>query len=152
MPPERVESQESQDAFADYDLDFDDPDLIAILDSGDAGNASVSEDRQKDAKIAEVVQESHYVLDFSNSISRQIMDTDITPAIYRLIIQHFNDPSISRLTGNRVEDFFRDADKWVDCWVGCAAVIVQNSRRVRNFIRILFFANSHCESGLVSLS
>lgn len=58
------------------------------------------------------------------------MDVHISPAIYRLVIQHFSDPSVNCPVQDRIEDYCYDADKWVDCWVGCAAVIVQNGRRV----------------------
>ncbi len=51
-----VESQESQDYFADYEDEFDynDPDLQAILDSGNTSNPSADNSRQKDAAVAEV--------------------------------------------------------------------------------------------------
>lgn len=51
-----VESQESQDYFADYEDEFnyDDPDLLAILDTGSAINPSANNSRQKDVAVAEV--------------------------------------------------------------------------------------------------
>ncbi|KLO13255.1 hypothetical protein SCHPADRAFT_852723 [Schizopora paradoxa] len=111
------ESQESQDYFADYDdeFDYDDPDLQAILDSGSNVDSCAKSNRQDDAAVA------------------QIMDSDITQAIYRLVIQHFQDPSNSRITENTVDEFYRNTDRWVDCWVGCAAVVVQNERRVWSY-------------------
>ncbi len=66
------------------------------------------------------------------------MDTDITHAIYRLVIQHFRDPSNSRITENTADDFYHNTDRWVDCWVGCAAVVVP--KREKGMQAIHFFA------------
>ena len=37
-------------------------------------------------------------------------------------------PSVSSDT--KLEDHWMDVDKWVDCWVGCASIVVVNGRRV----------------------
>lgn len=50
------ESQESQDYFAEYEDEFDynDPDLFAILDSGNAADHYAYGNRQSDAAVAQV--------------------------------------------------------------------------------------------------
>lgn len=58
------------------------------------------------------------------------MDTDITPTIYRLVIQHFNNPLLLQPDKSIVHDYPSGTDKWIDCWVGCAAVVVRNKKRV----------------------
>lgn len=58
------------------------------------------------------------------------MDEDIIPAIYRMVVKHFNDPSVNNIPKHLLEDHVQDAEKWVDCWAGCAAIIVQNGKKV----------------------
>ena len=58
------------------------------------------------------------------------MDDDVTPAIYRLVMQHIRDPSNIFITEKTIDEFYKNTDRWVDCWVGCAAVVVRNERRV----------------------
>ena len=58
------------------------------------------------------------------------MDEHIIPAIYRMVVKHFNDPSVNNISKHHLEDHVQDAEKWIDCWAGCAAVIVQNGRKV----------------------
>jgi len=55
----------------------------------------------------------------------EVIDNHITPAIFRLVCKHFNDPS------NTIsfEEYCQDADKWIDCWVGCANIPVQLGKR-----------------------
>jgi len=64
---------------------------------------------------------------FIQLMSFQVIDGHITPAIFRLVCKHFNDPSDTL----SFEEYCQDADKWIDCWVGCAHVLVQLGKRVR---------------------
>ena len=48
-----AETQESQDEYGAFDIDINDPDLIAALDNGGEAQ-SADENKAKDAKIAEV--------------------------------------------------------------------------------------------------
>ncbi|CCL98524.1 uncharacterized protein FIBRA_00523 [Fibroporia radiculosa] len=101
------ESQESQEEFAMFDqLDYNDPELLAAL--GEPGEGSTfQENKNKDQIVSELI------------------DSQISPAIYRLVCKYFND-----LTDQgSLEPYSQEADKWVDCWVGCANVVVQNGRR-----------------------
>ena len=50
----------------------------------------------------------------------QVIDKYISQAIYRLVCKHFNDPVYQHAK----EPPFQKADQWVDCWVGCASVVV----------------------------
>lgn len=104
--PASEESQESQEDYGDFDLNLDDPELLAAL--GDPSQSmAAQENKTKDKAVAEII------------------DKHISPAIYRLVCTHFNESGAN--TG--FETFSQDADAWVECWVGCASVIVQNSRR-----------------------
>ena len=53
----------------------------------------------------------------------------VIPPIYELAKEHFELSSI--VINERSEEFHNDADDWVDCWVGCAAVVAQNGIGVR---------------------
>jgi hypothetical protein len=57
------------------------------------------------------------------------MDTQVIPTIHRLVCKFFHDSV--RKTG--FDDYCRDVDKWIDCWIGCANVVVQNRKRVGVF-------------------
>ena len=54
------------------------------------------------------------------------MNSSISTAIYRLVCKHFNDVTYQQ----RGELSFKAADQWIDCWVGCASVAVQNNIQV----------------------
>jgi hypothetical protein len=69
--------------------------------------------------------------------SFQVIDSHITPAIFRLVCKHFNDPS----DAVSFEEYCQDADKWIDCWVGCANVLVQLGKRVCCAITTVSFRN-----------
>ncbi|PIL22731.1 hypothetical protein GSI_15424 [Ganoderma sinense ZZ0214-1] len=108
-PPPRVaveDSQDSQDDYGQFDIDLDDPELLAAL-GEDAGPSDYKENKDKDKLVCETI------------------DKYISPAIYRLVCKHFNDPVYRESR----ELSFHDADKWVDCWVGCASVMVQNGKK-----------------------
>ncbi|TDL22229.1 hypothetical protein BD410DRAFT_749010 [Rickenella mellea] len=103
------ESQESQDEFAPFNLDMNDPELIAALEI-DSSCTNIDRSKVMDEKMAE------------------IMDIHFSPTIYRLLIKHFSDPTVKQHIKDRSDEHFYDVDKWVDCWFGCAATIVQNRR------------------------
>ena len=110
LPRVTVEdSQDSQDDYGQFDIDLDDPELLAAL-GEDAGPSDYKENKEKDKIVCETI------------------DKHISPAIYRLVCKHFNDP----IYRESRELSFHDADKWVDCWVGCASVMVQNGKKVRS--------------------
>ncbi|KAI0357556.1 hypothetical protein OH77DRAFT_1510566 [Trametes cingulata] len=104
------DSQESQYDYEQFELDLDDPELLAALGEDPAASAQ-SENKEKDKRVC------------------QTIDAHILPAVYRLVCKHFNDPAYQR-AGELV---FDDADKWIDCWVGCASVIVQNGKKNWDF-------------------
>ncbi|KAI0373643.1 hypothetical protein BV20DRAFT_1111197 [Pilatotrama ljubarskyi] len=112
-PQPRVIAEDSQESQYDYDqfeLDLDDPELLAAL--GEDPAASVqSQNKEKDKRVC------------------QTIDAHILPAVYRLVCKHFSDPAYQR-PGDLA---FDDADKWIDCWVGCANVIVQNGKKNWDF-------------------
>ena len=59
----------------------------------------------------------------------KIIAQDIVETIYRLVLRHFNDPS-DPSDPESLERYNDETDEWVECWVGCANVLVQNGRRV----------------------
>ena len=109
-PPPRAaveDSQDSQDDYGQFDIDLDDPELLAAL-GEDAGPSEYKENKERDKIVCETI------------------DKHLSLAIYRLVYKHFNDPVYRESR----ELSFHDADKWVDCWVGCASVVVQNGKKV----------------------
>ena len=58
------------------------------------------------------------------------MNSDIVPHIFRLLLQYFNDPTSSNTDDSKLEDYWSNADDWIDCWVGCAAIVVRHETRV----------------------
>ncbi|KAI0819256.1 Mus7/MMS22 family-domain-containing protein [Trametes gibbosa] len=104
------ESQESQYEYDQFDLDLDDPELLAAL-GEDLGTSEHSQNKEKDHAVCEVI------------------DKIISPAIYRLVCKHFSDPTYQKPG----ELHYADADNWINCWVGCANVVVQNGKKDWNF-------------------
>ncbi|EPQ56427.1 hypothetical protein GLOTRDRAFT_138160 [Gloeophyllum trabeum ATCC 11539] len=98
--------EDSQDIYGDLDLDLDDPELLAAL-GEDVEDTRLKEMKAKDEVVCKV------------------MDQHISPAIYRLVCKNINDSSAEFPS----EEHWADIDKWINCWVGCANVIVQNGRR-----------------------
>ncbi|KAI0788864.1 Mus7/MMS22 family-domain-containing protein [Abortiporus biennis] len=101
------DSQESQDYFADDNINYDDPELNKALGVG------VDSFETDDLKGKE-------------EIVAQIMNTYVATAIYRLICKHFQDSKNYTVS---LDEQLNIADRWVDCWVGCADVIVRNGLR-----------------------
>ncbi|THH08246.1 hypothetical protein EW145_g2829 [Phellinidium pouzarii] len=111
-PPRRptlpaLDTTESQDLYDEFGFDDD---VLAALDLGD-GVSAIDVNKEKDEVVAE------------------IMNTDIVPAILRLVLQYFNDPTASLTNEERLAEYWNNADEWVDCWVGCAAIVVRNGKR-----------------------
>ncbi|CAL1712168.1 unnamed protein product [Somion occarium] len=100
------ESQESQDDYGQFDIDLNDPELLAAL--GESNSSSLSDDLLgKEQRVSELI------------------DLHISPAIYRLVCTHFNEQE--NLKTSRADS--NDTDSWIDCWVGCASVLVQTGKR-----------------------
>ncbi|KAF9245333.1 Mus7/MMS22 family-domain-containing protein [Melanogaster broomeanus] len=101
-----AESQESQDEYDKLFLDLGDAELLAAL-----GN---------EPEIAVVTD-----LKAKEDALCKVLDKSITPGVYRLICKHFGeDENVKNL-----EDNTNTADEWIDCWVGCANVLVQNNHK-----------------------
>ncbi|KAH7890678.1 Mus7/MMS22 family-domain-containing protein [Phlebopus sp. FC_14] len=97
------ESQESQDEYEKVFLDLNDAELLAAL-----GDEPPNTDNQvKEQALCKV------------------LDKSITPAIYRLVCKFMGDNEFAKTRENDHEV----ADKWIDCWVGCANVLVQNGSK-----------------------
>lgn len=45
-------------------------------------------------------------------------------------MQYFGDSSLSSTDESREEQYWGDADEWINCWVDCTAVVVRNGIRV----------------------
>lgn len=123
------DSQESQYDYDQFDLDLDDPELLAAL-GEDVGQSEHSQNKEKDKAVCEVP--SVFLCDIVHMLkSVQVIDKVISPAIYRLVCKHFSDPAYQKPG----ELHFNDADNWIDCWVGCASVVVQNGKKVSEYMR-----------------
>ncbi|TFY61854.1 hypothetical protein EVJ58_g4250 [Rhodofomes roseus] len=99
------DSQESQEYFEMEEMNWDDPELVAALDP--ENSAKAQELKQKDEAVCEIIAQ------------------DIVETIYRLVMRHFSGPNDSET----LEQYSDETDRWVDCWVGCASVLVQNGKR-----------------------
>ncbi|KAH9936512.1 uncharacterized protein B0H18DRAFT_1164925 [Fomitopsis serialis] len=99
------DSQESQEYFDVEDMNWDDPELVAALDP--ENSAKGKELKQNDEAVCEIIVQ------------------DIAETIYRLVMRHFSGPNESE----SLEQYSDETDRWVDCWVGCASVLVQNGKR-----------------------
>jgi len=108
------DSQESQDYFGMFDLDLDDPDLQAVLGDG-AESPGVKEVARKDKLLAEVVQKT------------------VINGIFKLVMKRVADVP----EGSSRELAHFDLDKWIDCWVGCAQIVVHNGLRVCSSVSTL---------------
>lgn len=102
------DSQESQDYFGMFDIDLDDPDLQAAL-GDEGGSLETKEANRKDKLLAEVVQKT------------------IINGIFKLVTKRVTEVP----EGTSRELAYFDLDKWIDCWVGCAHIVVHNGLRVR---------------------
>jgi hypothetical protein len=124
-------TRESQDEFGQFDLDWDDPELIAALDQNNHHEPR-DECSAKDQKVAEVSNSVCFnSATNGDSYHTQILDTDVMPAVYRLIMKMFSDVPLAVNVEIDYEAFFQDADEWIDCWVRSAAIVVQCHKRVR---------------------
>jgi hypothetical protein len=101
------DSQESQDYFGMFDIDLDDPDLQAVL--GDESESPEGKEvARKDKFLAEVVQKT------------------VINGIFKLVMKRVTD--VPEGSSRQLAHF--DLDKWIDCWVGCAQIVVHNGLRV----------------------
>ncbi|KAL6308241.1 Mus7/MMS22 family-domain-containing protein [Sparassis latifolia] len=97
------ETQESQEDYGMFDLNMDDPELLAALGEVEE-SARMQDQKAKETVVAEII------------------DMHISPAIYRLVCKHFQQGSTEGYS-------LQDTDRWIDCWVGCVSVVVQNGKR-----------------------
>ncbi|KAL5531552.1 hypothetical protein ACEPAG_4429 [Sanghuangporus baumii] len=95
---------ESQDFFAEFTLDDE---ALANVPLGDGSEDNWTKDKE----------------------AAKIMNSDIIPHIFRLLLQYFNDPTARPSEESKLEEYWNSADDWIDCWVGCAAVVVRNGIR-----------------------
>jgi len=119
------DSQESQDYFGMFDIDLDDPDLQAAL-GDEAESPEAKEVARKDKLLAEVVQKT------------------VINGIFKLVMKRVTDVP----EGSSRELAHFDLDKWIDCWVGCAQIVVHNGLRVCPLISTLVY---RCLDGLYRL-
>ncbi|KAG8878846.1 hypothetical protein FRB97_002173 [Tulasnella sp. 331] len=96
---EERESQQS-DEYGDWGVDWDDPRVLAAL-----GEGQKTADMLMEERVAEVVKST------------------LSAAIFQFIQKHYGD------TNNRTDRPVSPQcdDKWVECWVGCVDVLVQNN-------------------------
>ena len=114
------DSQESQDYFGMFDIDLDDPDLQAAL-GDEPKSPEAKEVARKDKLLAEVVQKT------------------VINGIFKLVMRRVTDVP----DGSSRELAHFDLDKWIDCWVGCAQIVVHNGLRVRSSTPMLFNRRSN---------
>lgn len=116
------DSQESQDYFGMFDIDLDDPDLQAAL--GDESESPEAKDvARKDKLLAEVVQKT------------------VINGIFKLVMKRVTDVP----DGSSRELAHFDLDNWIDCWVGCAQIVVHNGLRVYSLVSVFVYC---CLDGL----
>lgn len=101
------DSQESQDYFGMFDIDLNDPDLQAALGDGPE-SPEAKEAHRKDKLLAEVVQKT------------------VIDGVFKLVLKRVTDVP----GGSSRELAHFDLDKWIDCWVGCAQIVVHHGLRV----------------------
>jgi hypothetical protein len=103
------ESQESQFG-PSFELDMDD---LAVLDA-------ILADRADDPTIAA----SSEIATRDQAVA-QVMNTTICPSIYRFVCR-----KIANLLPTSSLSEQQEPDGWIDCWAGCASVVVHNRLRV----------------------
>ncbi|KAI0647862.1 Mus7/MMS22 family-domain-containing protein [Trametes meyenii] len=101
--PSIVEEDSQESQFAD---EYEAIDITDLLEDPESLKKH-TENMEKDKAVSEVINGS------------------ILPAIYRLVCKHFSDPQYQQ--PGELE--FDQADKWIDCWVGCINVVVQNGKK-----------------------
>lgn len=132
------DSQESQDYWGgQMDIDFNDPEVREAL-GEEPESPEAAEAKVKDKVVAEVsrVFSSMKISCPYDPVDLQIMDKHISQNIYRLVCKRVSDVPEDSVQENSCVD----VDAWIDCWVGCAQVIVQNANTAE---RVSFNA-VHC--------
>lgn len=123
--PALLPLQESQDEFGDLDdIDLDDPQVIAAVEGKEL---QLNPAQKMDKHAASVSLFSRLIKPKLNSARGfQIIQSTVSPAIYRLIDKHLR-PEVD----NNSNGSAPDTDPWIQCWAGCACILVQNGLRVR---------------------
>ncbi|KAG6334435.1 hypothetical protein ID866_4656 [Astraeus odoratus] len=97
---------ESQEEYEKVFLELDDAELLAAL--GDELVTFTATDlRAKEDALCKV------------------LDKSITPAMYRLVCKHLGEIEHGKGQGHDMNV----ADEWIECWVGCANVLIQNGNK-----------------------
>ncbi|KAI6149743.1 Mus7/MMS22 family-domain-containing protein [Pisolithus tinctorius] len=107
-PPATADAMnaESQEEYEKLYLELDDAELLAAL-GEEAVALAVNDLKAKDDALCKV------------------LDKSITPAVYRLVCKHLGDSENAQVHENRMNV----ADEWIECWVGCANVLIQNGNK-----------------------
>ncbi|KAI6044231.1 Mus7/MMS22 family-domain-containing protein [Pisolithus marmoratus] len=97
---------ESQEEYERLYLELDDAELLAAL-GEEPVTLAVNDLKAKEDALCKV------------------LDKSITPAVYRLVCKHLGDSENGQVHENRMSV----ADEWIECWVGCANVLIQNGNK-----------------------
>ncbi|KAI6164406.1 Mus7/MMS22 family-domain-containing protein [Pisolithus thermaeus] len=97
---------ESQEEYEKLYLELDDAELLAAFGEEPVA-AAVNNLKAKEDALCKV------------------LDKSITPAVYRLVCKHLGDSEHGQVHESRTSV----ADEWIECWVGCANVLVQNGNK-----------------------
>ncbi|KAL4063194.1 Mus7/MMS22 family-domain-containing protein [Scleroderma citrinum] len=100
------ESQESQEEYEKLYLELNDAELLAAL-GEEPIKLVVADIKAKEDALCKV------------------LDKSITPAVYRLVCKHLGESENETAQESRTNV----ADKWIECWVGCANVLIQNGNK-----------------------
>ncbi|KIK23682.1 hypothetical protein PISMIDRAFT_679140 [Pisolithus microcarpus 441] len=107
-PPASTDAMnpESQEEYERLYLELDDAELLAALGEEPVASAINDLKAKEDALC-------------------KVLDKSITPAVYRLVCKHLGDSEHGQVHESRMSV----ADEWIECWVGCANVLVQNGNK-----------------------
>lgn len=115
-------AQESQEEYGVFDLDYDDPALLAAL--GENGQPALPSDEQiKDGALRTVSRrsQSHFLYRMMH-IFQAIDKTHLVWLCWRRVSKLVQDPS----EGTSSTRYYNDVDNWLDCWLGCADVVIRS--------------------------
>jgi len=117
----RNDLQESQDEYGVFELDLEDPDLLAALE--EPQSADIHESRVYHALVSSV---SHLFIPIMPVLLTwaKIMGHHICPAIYHFICKS---AGVDCLSSSFDTD---NANQWVTCWVRCAKITVEQEKKV----------------------
>lgn len=115
-------AQESQEEYGVFDMDYDDPALLAAL-GGDGQPRMPSDEQIKDEALRTVSGRSQprflYLMIY---IFQAIDKTHLVWLCWRRVSKLVQDPS----EGTSSTSYYNDVDSWLDCWLGCADVVIRS--------------------------